>query len=389
MSNSRNRHLLRSHGNKCDSTHSPCSLVDGDKRFPISLAEFEAARKDRDELRKQLELESWFAEVRAAVLAWQEKMLRFAGRMHSEETRRFVSIQVECELTSRMAVVLVATHGLRPYIDKHHRNCPRKAACVIAKAMRDSWTHASVRLLSVATGGDDLYLTGSQLKNMPTKGHRDRIELRLPTQELLERARANSRKTLESAIRELFPDGGIDAVTVVNSHVACINRSMTAYRAERREPGACRNELLARHRLVGSRWVKVSCGTEDIPLGEPFDRMRDDRNQLRERNAEVPVLELVQFGRGEFRTGSLEDARDYLLELLHAGGLESWDTKTAADTLDLGGYAREALCEGAPLLFRDAVVRLHERACKSARALQWQGWALRVLAHRLRYKVKS
>ena len=387
MSRSRNQGLP--HRSKHDSTQGPCSLVDGDKRIPISSAEFEAARSDRDELRKQLEIESWFAEVRTAVLAWQEKMLRFAGRMRSEETRRFVSIQVECELTSRMAAVLVATHGLRPYIDKHHRNCPRMAACVIAKAMRNSWTHANVRLLSVTTSGDDLYLTASQIKHMPTKGHRDRIELRLSTQELLERVRGNSRKTLESAITELFQDGDIDAVTVLNSHVACINKAMTAYRADRREPGACREELLARHGLVGSPWVKVSCGTQDIPLGEPFDRMRDDRAQMRERNAEVPIFELVQFGRGEFRTGSLEDARDYILELLGAAGLESWDAKTAADTLDLGGYAREALCEGAPLRFRDAVVRLHERACRSAGALQWQGWALRVLAHRLRSKVKS
>ena len=38
---------------------------------------------------------------------------------------------------------------------------------------------------------------------------------------------------------------------------------------------------------------------------------------------------------------------------------------------------------------RDAVVRLQERALESARALQWRGWALRVLAHRLRTKVKT
>ena len=54
----------------------------------------------------------------------------------------------------------------------------------------------------------------------------------------------------------------------------------------------------------------------------------------------------------------------------------------------LSGYAREELCSGAPLLFRDAVVRLCERAIESSKALQWRGWALRVLAHRLRPKVK-
>ena len=42
--------------------------------------------------------------------------------------------------------------------------------------------------------------------------------------------------------------------------------------------------------------MKISCGTQEIPLGEPFDRMLHDTAQMRERNAEVPVLELVQFG---------------------------------------------------------------------------------------------
>ena len=223
---------------------------------------------------------------------------------------------------------------------------------------------------------------------MPTNGHRHRIELRVPAKQLLERVRTPARKALEPAIAELFPDGDIDAVTVLNSHVACINKSMTAYRARFQVPGTYRDELLAHYGLVKSHFVKVSCGTQEIPLGEPFDRMLHDTAQMRERNAEVPVLELVQFGCGEFRSSSLADARDYLLELLDAGDFDSWDTETAADVLGLDGYAREELCDGAPPLFKDAVVRLYERATKSASALQWQGWALRVLARRLRPKVK-
>ena len=378
----------RSHRNDHDLKQSRCSLVDGDKRIEISSAECEAARKDREELWKQLEIECWFAELRSAVLAWQEKMLRFAARMHSEEARRFVPIQVECELTSRMAAVLVATHGLRPYIDKRHRNCPRRSACVIANAMRNSWTHASIRLLNITTAADNLSLTGSQINHMPTSGHRHRIELRVPAEQLLERARRPPMKTLEPAIAELFPDGDIDAVTVLNSHVRCINKSMTAYRARLQKPGAYRDELLDRHRIMNRHFVSVSCGTQEIQLGEPFDRMLADRAQMRERNAEVPILELVQFGRGEFRTGSLEDARDYLLELLEAGNCDSWDTAAVADMLDLSGYAREELCNGAPVLFKDAVVRLYGRAIESRTTLQWRGWALRVLARRLRTRVK-
>ena len=64
-------------------------------------------------------------------------MLRFAARMHSEETRRFVSIQVECELTSRIVAVLVTSHGLRDHIDPEHQDCPRASGCIIAHAMRN------------------------------------------------------------------------------------------------------------------------------------------------------------------------------------------------------------------------------------------------------------
>ena len=343
---------------------------------------------DRDELSEQLEMECWFAEFRSAVLAWQEKMLRFAARMHSEEARRFVPIQVECELTSRMAAVLVASHGLRPYIDDRHEDCPRESACVIATAMRNSWIHASVRLLSATMAGDDLYLLGPQIEHMPTNGHRHRIELRVPAKQLLERARRSSRKTLSRAIAELFPNEDIDAVTVLNSHIECINRSMVTYRTQLEEPGTSRSALLARHGLMDSPLVGISCRTQEIPLGEPFDRMLDDCVQMRKRNAKVPILELVQFGRGEFRTGSLKDARDYVLELLDAGGLDEWDTETAADTLGLSGYAREELCNGAPSGFRDAVVSLYVRAIESSRVLQWRGWTLRVLAHKLLTKRK-
>ena len=379
---------LRLHRNEHDSEQNGCCLVDGEKRIAISPEEFEEARKDRDELWKQLEIECWFAEVRSAVLAWQEKMLRFAARMHSEETHRFVTIQVECELTSRMTAVLVATHGLRCEIDEPHHDCPRKSACVIARAMRNLWAHKNVRLLSVTSGGDNLYLSGSQIDHMPTNGHRHRVELRVPGKELLERVRTPPRQTLEPAIAELFPDGDIDAVTVLNSHVSCINRSMTAYRAQLQEPGAYRDELLTRYGSVNSHFVRLSRGTQEIPLGEPFNRMLADRAQMRERNAEVPIFELVQFGRGEFRAASLEDARDYLLELLDAGDSNSWHTETAADILGLSGYAREELCNNAPVLFRDAVVRLSERTIESAKALKWRGWVLRVLAHKLRPLVK-
>ena len=379
-------HGLRPHRDKYNSQQSLCSLVDGEKKIEISPAEFEAARKDRDELWKQLEIECWFAELRSAVLAWQEKMLRFAARMRSEQADRFVPIQVECELTSRMAAVLVATEGLRPHIDKPHHNCPRKSACAIAYAMRNSWAHASVRLLDVTMASDDLCLMGSQIDHMPTNGHRHRLELRVPATQLLDGVRGKPEETLEleHAIAELFPVGDIDAVAVLNSHVTCINNSMSAYRAQLQDPGTYRNELLARYGLVNRHFVKGSCGTQEIPLGDPFDRMLADRAQMREWNAEVPVLELVQFGCGEFRIGSLAAARDYLLKLLAAGDFDSWDTERAADVLGLSGYAREELCNSAPLPFRDAVDRLYERAIESAKALQWRGWALRVLARRLR-----
>ena len=352
---------LPSHGTRQESNDIRCSLVDRESTTTISFTDFETVQEDRNELRRQLEIECWFAELVSAVLAWQEAMLRFAGRMRSEDTQRFVPLQVECELTHRMAAVLVTTHGLRPHIDKKHRNCPRQSACMIARAMRNSWTHANVRLLSVMTGGDNLYLTAPQIAHMPTGGHRHRIELRVPAEELLDRAKGKSRKILASAIAELFTDEKIDAVAVLNSHLRCINNAMMNYRAAVREPGEGRDELLGRHGLMDSPGVTASCGTQKMALGKPFRQMLDDRAQMRERNTEAPILELVQFGRGEFGTGSLEEARDSLLDLLDVRDLDSWSTETAADTLSLDGYAREELCNDAPALFRDAVTRLYER----------------------------
>ena len=358
-------------------------LVDGDRQTAIRHADFLSAMRDRDELSQQLEIESWFAELRSAVLAWQEKMLRFAARMHSEEARRFVSIQVECELTNRMVAVLVATHGLRPHIDKAHGHCPRQSACTIAHAMRNSWTHASIRLLNVTTAGDDLCLGASQLKHMPTHGRRHRVELRVPAAQLLKHARRATKKVLQPAIAELFPDGDIDAVTVLNSHIGCINHSMATYRTKLQRPGKRRDELLARYGYINTPLVRMRHHSREVALGEPFDRMLEDCTQMRERNTGIPILELVQFGCGEFRTGSLENARDYILELLEAGACPALETEAAADFLDLGGYARDELCKNAPPIFKEAVVRLYERATESAGGLLWRGWALRTLANRL------
>ena len=78
-----------------------------------------------------------------------------------------------------------------------------------------------------------------------------------------------------------------------------------------------------------------------------------------------------------------------ILELVSNSDRGSWDTETAADMLDLNGYAREELCNDAPVLFSDAVARLYQRALDAAAALEWRGWTLRVLAQKLRHEVKG
>ena len=65
-----------------------------------------------------------------------------------------------------------------------------------------------------------------------------------------------------------------------------------------------------------------------------------------------PFLSLSNLAAENSELAAWRMPRDYILELLDAGGFDSWDTKTAADTLELGGYAREELCDGAPLLFK-------------------------------------
>ena len=365
-------------------------LVSGDETIEISQADFESAREDRDELFRQLELESWFAEVGGAVLSWQEKMMRFASRWRSEELDRFVHVQIECELTSRMTNIVVATNGLRRRIDKEHTDCQNKAACDIAQGIRDSWTHTSTRLLSATVGSEDLWLSAPQIGSMPTNGNRERVELHIKGEEILPRD-AGQRRALQQAIAGLFPDGDIDLVTVLNSHIACTSRSMAAYRTKAVKPGTFRDSLLARYKLTGKSHVYITCGAEDVHLGSPFGRMLEDVRELRKRHREVATFELVQFGRGEFRAGSLDEARDYTLELAAGLGFDSKNTEEVADALDLGnGYEREALCKDAPPLFRDAVEQVYSRARSLPHALLWAGFALRLLPRRLRgYKSRT
>ena len=109
----------------------------------------------------------------------------------------------------------------------------------------------------------------------------------------------------------------------MNRHIACVNRSMAAYRSKVQDPVASRNELLARYGFTGKPMVYIRHGTEDkIWLGEPFDQMLDDRNRLRQEHHKAPIFELIQFGPGEFRAGSLKlfDRERGIRHVADAGG---------------------------------------------------------------------
>ena len=196
---------------------------------------------------------------------------------------------------------------------------------------------------------------------------------------------------LRHAIAELFPDGNIDVVSVVNSHLACINKSMKAYRDKYEDPSVLRSSLLERHGLVGKSLVGVTCGEDKIWLGSPVDEMIETILRLRREHSEVSTIELIQFGQGEFRAGSLENARDRALELSAKLGLADKKTKEVAVALDLAdGYPGEALCNDAPPLFKDAIERVYKHAHELSRALLWPGYVVRLLPRRLsHYKPKT
>ena len=367
------------------------SLVCSAQRIEISKADFEAVRDERDELLKQLELECWFAEANSAVLSWQEKMTRFAARKDAEDIGGHLRIQIECELTSRMVSILVSTHGLRPYIDADHSDCPCGSACTIAKAIRNAWAHNPTRLLSVKTSSEDLWMSGPQIGEMPTNGSRKRIELFKNGVELIRLERKRTRrgsKALQEAILDLFPNGDIDIVGVINSHIRCMNRAMAAYRAKATVTVASRDSLLANHGLTGEALAQIAgMGKkmyEKIYVGEPFDVMLEELQRLRRQHYKIPIFELVQFGRGEFRVGSLRDARDYALELASELGLDSRKTEEVAALLDLvDGYPGDELCKDAPPLFKDAVERVYDHVQELSDELKWPGFVMRLLARRL------
>ena len=362
-------------------------LVDGHKTIEINQADFETAKDDRDELFGQLEMESWFAEVRRAHIAWLEGLLRFAARTDSEDAWESAQIQRDCEITGRITSVLVASHGLRKRINDNHDGCPNKHACIIAEALRDCWTHTSTRILSTRATRDNLLLKGSQIDRMPSNGSRHAFEISVMDEELVKHFRSKARRhKVRQAAMTLFPNGRIDIAVVNNHHMTCINRSMAAYRAKVKHPGASRDRLLARYGFSNKPMIYIQHETEErIWLGDPFDRMLAERDRIRKEHREVPVFELVQFGRGEVRAGSLEEARDYTFSLLDDRGLNSWTTGEAAAALDLdSGYPGEALCKDAPPLFRDAIARLYQRAHEAENALLWSAHTLRVLPRRLR-----
>ena len=227
-------------------------LVDGDKSIEITQTEFESAKADRDELFKLLEIESWFAEVRLSGFSWQEKMIRFAARQDSEDIDQHLQVQIGCELTSRMSNVLIGTHGLRPHINKDHSDCVLEPACTIAEAIRDSCAHESTRLLNITIGSQDLWLSAPQMQSMPTNGGRKSVVLFMEGEKLEQQSRrAGKRSKLHRAIEELFPDGRIDVVPVLNSHLACINQSMKTYRNKYKDPSVFRSSLLEHHGLIG------------------------------------------------------------------------------------------------------------------------------------------
>ena len=57
--------------------------------------------------------------------------------------------------------------------------------------------------------------------------------------------------------------------------------------------------------LIGKPFVSITCEGEKIWLGSPVDKMIETIRQLRREHSEVSTIELIQFGRGEFRVGSV------------------------------------------------------------------------------------
>ena len=272
----------------------------------ISREDFEAAREERRRVRRLLHEEILFDQLATNTTDWLEAMVRTAAR-YDASYLNWRETAPEDRVTLRIANVLSAAMSLTENVEKDKRHARHKCGtlmCTIARELRNRLQHGMVNDQPVA-GFTNLHVAAPQKPAMPVNSKQHGVELRAPWRDVRDDIAAINKKRSEQfqrACEQEFPDrDDLDVVVVVNGHLRCLSGLMNE---ERKNTGRL-DRLVETHKLLIERAKPlnsflvraVSSGGIGFYLSETTGMVKEVE-KLRHRNERLPVLELIQFGRG-------------------------------------------------------------------------------------------
>lgn len=275
--------------------------------------------------------------------------------------------------------------------DRHKQHKCGRPICTVARELRNRLQHGIVKAQHWA-GWTDLHVAAPQKSRMPVNFTQHDVELRVPWRDVrddIEREAKSKKRAarFQEACEKEFPNlDYIDVVVAVNGHLRCLSDVMNKARQSAGHLDGLveiHNLLLDKAKALSSSVVRaVSSEGKELYLTEAVGMVKDVE-KLRHRNEQLPVLELVQFGRGSPTSGNLGALFQRVEHLLEATDTRKISLAEAHDRfgIDIGEQQDERL--GA------RVRHLCDRAQKGSRHLLESTLQLRWIEHALAKSQKA
>ena len=275
--------------------------------------------------------------------------------------------------------------------DRHKQHMCGKPICTIARELRNRLQHGIVKDQPWA-GRTNLDVAAPQKSRMPVNFTQHDVELRVPWRDVrddIEREAKSKKRAakFQKACEKEFPNlDYIDVTVAVNGHLRCLSDVMNK---ARRSAGhldglvEIHNLMLDKAKPLSSSIVRaVSSEGMELYLTEAVGMVKNVE-MLRHRNEQLPVLELVQFGRGSPTSGDLGALFQHVEHLLEATDAGKISLAEAHDRfgLDIGRQQDERL--------GTKVRRLYDRAQEGSRHLLESTLQLRWIEHALAKSQKT
>ena len=312
----------------------------GSDAFLLGADDYTKVREERDSITKRLREEALFDQLATNVIEWHEAMVRFAARLSSGvalSTREtWATTERECSLMLRVANILSAAFSFSEAVERngrHRKHGCGDSICTIARALRNRLQHDVLghsHWYSPITVSRD----SPQARALPSNDRKDLVELRVRWKDISDSIRdATSRRQFESACRQEFPDAkAIDAIIVVNGHLRCLSKVMTAKRIK--QPLDTLTVIHGRLAQQAGSWDRTAVSPAGKTLALKHAKaIVFQIGELMNRNQTLPDLELVQFGGGRAASGDMEQLKERLDQLLKTR--DGKDLRHAIEQLDL------------------------------------------------------